>query len=48
LQEFVDVFEKIPRLPYKRDIDFSVDLVLGASPISKNPYRMSTIELKEF
>jgi hypothetical protein len=23
-------------------------LVLGASPISKNPYRMSTIELKEF
>jgi len=31
----------------KRDIDFSTDLVLGVSPVSKPPYRMSTPELKE-
>jgi hypothetical protein len=47
LQEFEDVFQEILRLPPKRDIYFSIDLVLGASPVSKNPYRMSTLELKE-
>jgi hypothetical protein len=41
------VFKEIPRLPPKRDIDFSIDLMHGATPISKTPYRMSTPELKE-
>jgi hypothetical protein len=40
------MFQEIPRLPPKREIDFSIDLVPGAAPISKTPYRMSTIELK--
>jgi hypothetical protein len=31
----------------KRDIDFSINLILGEAPVSKTPYRMSTLELKE-
>ena len=34
-------------LPPKRDIDFSIDLVLGASSVSKAPYKMGTPKLKE-
>jgi hypothetical protein len=47
LHEFEDVFQEIPRLPPRREIDFSIDLVPGASPMSKTPYRMRTPELKE-
>jgi hypothetical protein len=47
LQEFEDVFQEIPEFPPKRDIDFSIDLVLGDTPISKTPYIMSRPELKE-
>jgi hypothetical protein len=32
------VFLDIPGLPPKRDIEFSIDLILGASLILKNPY----------
>jgi hypothetical protein len=46
LQEFEYVFQEIPGFPPKREIDFSIDLVPGASPVSKTPYRMSTPELK--
>jgi hypothetical protein len=42
LQEFKDVFQEIPGLPPKRDIDFSIDLVPRVSLVSKSPYRMST------
>ena len=38
LQEFKDVFpDEIPRLPPKRDIDFTIELVPGAAPVSKTP-----------
>ena len=48
LQEFKDVFlDEIPGLPPKRDIDFTIELVPGASPVSKTPYRMSTPEMLE-
>jgi hypothetical protein len=48
LQEFQDVFqEEIPGLPPKREIDFSIDLVPGAVPVSKAPYRMNVLELNE-
>jgi hypothetical protein len=47
LKEFEDVFHEVPGLPPKRDIDFSINLMPGAAPISKSPYRMSTPELKE-
>jgi hypothetical protein len=47
LIEFEDIFQEVPRLPPKRDIDFSINLMPGASPVSKDPYRMSTPELKD-
>jgi hypothetical protein len=47
LQEFEDVFQEILELPPRREIDFSIDLVPGAAPVSKTPYIMNTPELKE-
>jgi hypothetical protein len=47
LENFEDVFREVLGLPPKRDIDFSINLMPGAVPVSKNPYRMSTPELKE-
>ena len=39
--------DKVPRLSPKRGIDFTIDLVLGATPVSKIPYMMSTPKLLE-
>jgi hypothetical protein len=47
LEDFEDVFKEVPRLPPKRDIDFSINLMPRAAPTSKTPYKMSTPELKE-
>jgi hypothetical protein len=47
LKEFKDVFQEVPGLPLKRDLDFSINLIPGAALVSKAPYRMSTPELKE-
>ena len=47
LKEFENGFREISRLPPKRDIYFSINLMFGAAPMSKAPYRMSTPELKE-
>jgi hypothetical protein len=47
LKEFEDLFKETLRLPPKRDIDFFINLMTGAAPVSKTPYRMSTPELKE-
>jgi hypothetical protein len=47
LQEFEYVFQEIPGFPPKREIDFSIDLVPGATPVSKTPYIKSTPKLKE-
>ena len=48
LNEFTDVFpEEIPGLPPKRELDFTIELVPGAVPSSKAPYRMNILELNE-
>jgi hypothetical protein len=47
LKYFEDVLQEVPRLPPKRDIDFSINLIPGASLVSKSPYRMCTPEMKE-
>jgi hypothetical protein len=47
LKEFKDIFQEVPGLTPKRDIDFSINLMPGAAPVLKDPYRMSTPELKE-
>eukprot|EP00253_Pinus_taeda_P025149 PITA_25149 len=48
VQEFVNVFpEEVPGLPPKRDVDFTIELIPGAAPMSRAPYRMSVPELTE-
>eukprot|EP00253_Pinus_taeda_P021984 PITA_21984 len=48
IQEFTDVFpEEIPGPPPRRNIDFTIELVPGAAPVSRAPYRMSIPELTE-
>jgi hypothetical protein len=40
--------EEVPGLPPRRDIHFSIELVLGSVLVSTTPYRMSTLEMVEF
>ena len=48
VREFPDVFpEDLPGIPQDREIDFQIKLTLGIEPISKAPYRMAPLELKE-
>jgi hypothetical protein len=47
LKEYEDLFQEVPRLPLKRDINISINLMPGVAPVSKSPYRMSTPEMKE-
>ena len=48
LQEFKDVVpNEIPRIPPKRDNDFTIELVPGATLVSKELYRMSTPKMLE-
>ncbi|GKF55721.1 hypothetical protein Tco_0166061, partial [Tanacetum coccineum] len=35
------------QIPPIRDVEFNIELIPGAEPISKAPYRMAPIELKE-
>ena len=39
--------EEVPGLPLKRDIEFTIDLVMGAVPTSKAPYKMNIVEITE-
>jgi hypothetical protein len=46
LREYKYVFpEEVPGLPPRRDIYFSIELVPGAVPMNRTPYRMSTLEI---
>ena len=48
VSDFPDVFlEEFPGLPPKREIEFAIDVVLGATPASITPYQMAPMELKE-
>lgn len=48
LRNYRDVFlEEQPGLPPSRIFNFTIDLVPGAKPISRAPYRMTTTELME-
>ncbi|KAD2805507.1 hypothetical protein E3N88_38884 [Mikania micrantha] len=48
VREYPDVFpDELPGLPPDREIEFSIDLIPGSQPISKAPYRMAPLELKE-
>nr|GFB71924.1 putative reverse transcriptase domain, aspartic peptidase domain protein [Tanacetum cinerariifolium] len=42
VSEFSDVFpDKLPRIPPVREVEFNIELIPGAEPISKAPYRMA-------
>ncbi|GJY17399.1 putative reverse transcriptase domain-containing protein [Tanacetum coccineum] len=41
------ISEELPGIPPIRDVEFNIELIPGAEPISKAPYRMAPIELKE-
>nr|GFD59687.1 putative reverse transcriptase domain-containing protein [Tanacetum cinerariifolium] len=46
--EFPDVFpDELPWIPPVREVEFNIGLIPGAEPISKAPYHMSLVELKE-
>ena len=48
VSEVVDVFpDELPGLPPHREVEFGIDLVTGATPISKAPYCLSLAKLKE-
>ncbi|GKF17392.1 hypothetical protein Tco_0062310, partial [Tanacetum coccineum] len=48
VRDFVDVFlEDLSRLPPPRQVEFCIDLVPGATPIVKSPYRLAPSKMKE-
>ena len=48
VNEFVDVFpEELPGLPPDREVEFTIELAPGTAPVSKAPYRMAPVEMKE-
>ncbi|RVW41778.1 Cathepsin D [Vitis vinifera] len=48
VRNFPDVFlDDLSGLPPEREVEFTIDLEPGTTPISKTPYRMAPIELKK-
>ena len=48
VREFEDVFpDELPRLPVDREVEFTIELIPGTTPISMAPYRMAPTEIKE-
>ncbi|XP_021722872.1 uncharacterized protein LOC110690361 [Chenopodium quinoa] len=48
VNEFLDVFpDETSGMPPKREVEFTIDLIPGATPISKAPYRMAPAEMSE-
>ena len=48
VRDYPDVFpEELPRLPPKSEVEFTIELMPGMTPILKAPYRMVSLELKD-
>ncbi|GJV43307.1 putative reverse transcriptase domain-containing protein [Tanacetum coccineum] len=48
VRDFVDVFpEDLSGLPPPRKVEFRIDLVPGATPVAKSPYRLAPSEMQE-
>nr|GEY80926.1 putative reverse transcriptase domain-containing protein [Tanacetum cinerariifolium] len=48
VREFSKVFlEDLPGLPPVRQVKFQIDLILGAAPVARAPYRLAPLEMQE-
>ncbi|KAI3818361.1 hypothetical protein L1987_12166 [Smallanthus sonchifolius] len=48
IRDFFEVFpEDLPGLPPPRQVEFRIDLVPGATPVAKAPYRLAPSEMQE-
>ncbi|GJV92999.1 putative reverse transcriptase domain-containing protein [Tanacetum coccineum] len=48
VQDFPEVFpEELPGLPPTRQVEFQIDLIPGAAPVARAPYRLAPSEMKE-
>ncbi|GJU99606.1 putative reverse transcriptase domain-containing protein [Tanacetum coccineum] len=48
VREFPEVFpEDLPGLPPVRQVEFQIDLILGATPVARAPYRLAPSEMQE-
>nr|GFB41666.1 DNA/RNA polymerases superfamily protein [Tanacetum cinerariifolium] len=48
VQDFPEVFlEDLPGLPPARPVEFQIDLIPGAAPVARAPYRLAPFEMKE-
>nr|GFA03464.1 putative reverse transcriptase domain-containing protein [Tanacetum cinerariifolium]GFA06915.1 putative reverse transcriptase domain-containing protein [Tanacetum cinerariifolium] len=48
VREFLEVFlEELPGLPSVRQVEFQIELVLGAAPVARAPYRLDPLEMQE-
>ncbi|GJW54097.1 putative reverse transcriptase domain-containing protein [Tanacetum coccineum] len=48
VREFPEVFpENLPGLPPVRQVEFQIDLIPGAAPVARTPYRLAPSEMQE-
>ena len=48
IREFPNVFPyELPRVPPESEVDLSIEVVQGTTPISRAPYHIAPTELKE-
>ncbi|GKE56225.1 putative reverse transcriptase domain-containing protein [Tanacetum coccineum] len=48
IHDFLEVFPKeLPGLPPPRQVEFQIDLVPGAAPVARAPYRLAPSEMRE-
>ncbi|GJW21926.1 hypothetical protein Tco_0032548 [Tanacetum coccineum] len=48
IQDFPEVFpEELSGLPQTRQVEFQIDLMPGAAPVARAPYRLAPSEMKE-
>ncbi|GKD76990.1 hypothetical protein Tco_1339611 [Tanacetum coccineum] len=48
IKDFPELFPKdLPGIPPARQVEFQIDLVLGAAPVARAPYRLTPSKMKE-
>ncbi|GKB64171.1 putative reverse transcriptase domain-containing protein [Tanacetum coccineum] len=48
IRDFLEVFpDDLPRLPPPRQVEFRIELIPGAAPVARAPYRLASSEMKE-